>query len=436
MTSIGEKMAKIIKPLTVTQINNTKPKATKSYLSDGNGLRLLIYPNGSKSWLFNYYKPYLKTRVEITLGKYPEVSLQQARAKVAEYREYLAQNLDPREIENEKFISERNARLNTFAVVARKWLEYREKIGKEKKNYTEKTKLDTTRRVESAIEVIGEIPFKQLTLQHGLDALEKTRQAGTLFELRKRYFVLKKIGEYAEKFKYWDSNVWRFLGDDLPEPDRDRHYAAIHYKELPELLKDLRKTNTHYSVLLSILWGLLNITRASETVSARFEDIKKNDDFEDMMIWTVKVSKGGKGERDHWIPLSKQALTLLDVAKRFSQNNYLFPSVIRNGKYPHVNSQTPNDVIKRLSNGKYKGIMTNHGIRTLFSSYCNDNKPKLGLDKEIIEVCLSHLDDDKVRNAYNRAEYLPYRLKTFQAWADYVEKCACELFDEIISDKK
>ncbi len=55
-TSIGEKMAKIIKPLTVTQINNTKPKATKSYLSDGNGLRLLIYPNGSKSWLFNYYK--------------------------------------------------------------------------------------------------------------------------------------------------------------------------------------------------------------------------------------------------------------------------------------------------------------------------------------------------------------------------------------------
>lgn len=429
-------MAKTIKPLTVTQINNAKPKDKRTYLSDGNGLRLVIYPNGSKSWLFNYLKPYVKTRVEVTIGKYPDVSLQNARAKVNEYREYLAQNLDPREVENEKFISERNERLNTFEVVARKWLEYREKIGKEKKDYTEKTKIDTTRRVESAIDVIGEIPFKQLTLQHGLDVLENIRRAGALFELRKRYFVLKKIGEYAEKFKYWDSNVWRFLGDELPAPDRDRHYAAIHYKELPEFLKDLRKANTHYSVLLSILWGLLNITRASETVSARFEDIKNNNDFKDMVIWTVKVSKGGKGERDHNIPLSKQALKLLDVAKRFSRDDYLFPSIKRNGKYQHVNSQTPNDVIKRISNGKYKGVMTNHGIRTLFSSYCNDNRAKLELDKEIIEVCLSHLDDDKVRNAYNRAEYLPYRLKTFQAWADYVEECAGGLFDEIISDKR
>ncbi|WP_424411174.1 integrase arm-type DNA-binding domain-containing protein [Pasteurella sp. PK-2025] len=429
-------MAKIIKPLTVMQINNAKPKENKkSYLSDGNGLRLVIYPNGSKSWLFNYLTPYVKKRLEITIGKYPDVSLQNARAKAMEYREYLAQNLDPQEVENEKYISERNARLNTFEVVARKWLEYREKIGKDKKDYTERTKIDTTRRVESLIDVIGEIPFKQLTLQHGLDALENTRRSGALFELRKRYFVLKKIGEYAEKFKYWDSNVWRFIGDELPSPDRNRHYPAIHYKDLPELLKDLRRANTHYSVLLSILWGLLNITRASETVSARFEDIKNNDYFKDMVIWTVKVSKGGKGERDHIIPLSKQALKLLDTAKRFSRNNYLFPGIKRNGKYPHVNSQSPNNVIKCISNGKYKGIMTNHGIRTLFSSYCNDKRFKLELDKEIIEVCLSHLDNDKVRNAYNRAEYLPYRLKTFQAWADYVEKCAGELFDEIISDK-
>ncbi|MFC0913453.1 tyrosine-type recombinase/integrase [Pasteurella multocida] len=428
-------MPKTIKPLTVTQINNAKPTDKRSYLSDGNGLRLVIYPNGCKSWLFNYLKPYIKTRVEITIGNYPALSLQNARSKVAEYREYLAKNLDPKEVENNKIIKEKNTRINTFELVAREWLLYRERIGKEKKNYTEKTKIDTTRRVESAIEVIGGIPFKHLTLQHGLDALEKTRQAGALFELRKRYFVLKKVGEYAEKFKYWDSNVWRFLGDDLPEPDRDKHYAAIHYKELPEFLKDLRKTNTHYSVLLSILWGLLNTTRASETVSARFEDIEKSDTFEDMMIWTVGVSKGGKGERDHLIPLSQQSLKLLDVAKRFSNNNYLFTSIKRNGKYPHVNSQTPNDVIKRMCGGKYKGIMTNHGIRTLFSSYCNDNRLTLGLDKEIIEVCLSHLDNDKVRNAYNRAEYLPYRLKTFQAWADYVEKCAGGLFDEIISDK-
>ncbi|MEH8069800.1 integrase, partial [Gallibacterium anatis] len=109
-------------------------------------------------------------------------------------------------------------------------------------------------------------------------------------------------------------------------------------------------------------------------------------------------------------------------------------AVKRTAPLSHLNAQTPNDVIKTMAGGKFKGVMTNHGIRTVFSSYCNDNRLELGLDKDVIEICLSHLDSDKVRNAYNRAEYLPYRLKTFQAWADYVEECARGLFDELRSD--
>lgn len=424
-------MAKMVKPLTVTQINNAKPTDKKSYLSDGGGLRLLIYPNGTKVWLFNYIKPYLGKRTEISLGAYPALSLQNARVKAAEYREYLAQNLDPQTVEEEKKIAERNKLNNTFATVAREWLAYREKLGKERQDYSEKTKKDTERRVADAIDVLGEIPFERITLRHGLEALEKHRAAGTLFELSKRHRVLKKIGEYAERFGYWPKNEWKYLGEDLPQPDKNSHYAAIHYKELPELMRDLRKHNLSYPVLLAILWGLLNGTRASETVSASFEAINE---YEGMLIWTVIVNKGGKGRREHQIPLTKQAQKLLSYARQHSRGEYLFPSPMRGGRTAHVNSQTPNDVFKTIDGGKYKGLMTNHGIRTLFSSYCNDNRIELGLDKEVIEVCLSHLNDDDVRNAYNRAEYLPYRLKTFQAWADYVESCAAGLFDEIIAD--
>lgn len=202
---------------------------------------------------------------------------------------------------------------------------------------------------------------------------------------------------------------------------------------MPEFLRTLRKTNTAYPVLLAILWGLLNVTRASETVSARFSDIAINDEL-GINVWTVMVSKGGKGEREHLIPLTRQAEKLLSHAKKFSHIDYLFPAVMRNRKQAHVSNQSPNNVIKFMDQAKYKGLMTNHGIRTLFSSYCNDNRIELGLDKDIIEICLSHLDSDDVRNAYNRAEYLPYRLKTFQAWADYVEECAEGIFEEIISD--
>lgn len=428
-------MPKLVKPLTTTQINNAKPKEKIYYLSDGNGLRLAIKPNGTKTWLFNYLRPFLKTRTEKTIGSYPSTTLQMARSKATEYREYLAQELDPQTVESEKAIEERNKLVNTFGAVAREWLKYREKIGKEQGNYTEKTRKDTERRVKSAIDMIGDVPFEKLTLKHGLSVLDPFREAGAFNELKKRHLVLKKIGEFGERFGYWERNNWRYLGEDLPMPDGNKHYAAIHYGELPEFLKSLRKTNISYSALLAILWGLLNATRASETVSARFSDIAAFPSLDGTPVWKVTVLKGGKGEREHLVPLSCQAQTLLKYAKSFSHSDYLFPQVIRGGKYPHLNSQTPNDIIKSMDNGKYKGSMTNHGIRTLFSSYCNDNRLELGIDKEIIEICLSHLNGDKVRNAYNRAEYLPYRLKAFQAWADYVERCAGGIFDEIISGK-
>ena len=424
-------MARTVKQLTVTQINGAKPKEKKYYLSDGLGLRVCVHPNGSKIWLFNYTRPYLKTRTDKTIGAYPAISLVEARKKAQEYREYLAKNLDPQTIEQEKAIAERNKLVNTFAAVAKEWLAYREKIGKEQQNYSERTKIDTTRRVNEAINVIGEIPFEQLTLKHGLSVLEPFRAAGTLFELKKRYLVLKMIAEYAERFGYWEKNIWRYLGSDLPSPPKNNHHPAIRYKDLPDFLQTLRQARPAYSSLLAILWGLLNATRASETVQAKFDDITEIDG---VPVWVVKVSKGGKGERDHIVPLSKQAQTLLHYARKQARNDYLFPAIKRNAAVRHLNAQTPNDVIKTMCDGKFKGVMTNHGIRTVFSSYCNDNRIELGLDKDVIEICLSHLDSDKVRNAYNRAEYLPYRLKTFQAWADYVEVCAKGLFDELRSD--
>ena len=198
----------------------------------------------------------------------------------------------------------------------------------------------------------------------------------------------------------------------------------------------LARANISQTVRLAILWGLLNATRASETVSAKYSDIIEHEHLPNGKVWQVEISKGGKGERLHLVPLSKQAETLLLYIKQHANKEYLFPSTLskaRNEK--HINSQTPNEVIKTMDGGKYKGTMTNHGIRSLFSSYCNDNRLELGLDKEVIEICLSHLNSDEIRNAYNRAEYLPYRLKTFQEWANYVEKCANGLFKEIIADK-
>lgn len=429
-------MAKIIKQLTIAQVNNAKAAEKIYYLFDGEGLKLVVKPNGVKTWVFNYKRPYTLKRTEKTIGTYPTVSLKDARQKAQEFRQLLANKIDPHEFEQKQAAEALKEQCSTFSHVANEWLLYRAKIGKEQGNYTERTKIDTERRVNAAIDLIGDVSFKELTLKHGLSVLEPHRQSGATAELKKRYLVLKSIAEYAERFEYWENNKWKYLGDDLPAVNKNKHHPSIHYKALPEFMISLARANISQTVRRAILWGLLNATRASETVSAKYSDIREHENLPNGKVWQVVISKGGKGERLHLVPLSKQAETLLSYIKQHTNKEYLFPSTLskaRNEK--HINSQTPNEVIKTMDGGKYKGTMTNHGIRSIFSSYCNDNRLELGLDKEVIEICLSHLNSDEIRNAYNRAEYLPYRLKTFQEWANYVEKCANGLFKEIIADK-
>ncbi|WP_233138923.1 integrase arm-type DNA-binding domain-containing protein [Aggregatibacter actinomycetemcomitans] len=118
-------MARLTKPLTNTEVNNAKPKAKEYTLSDGKGLYLLVKPNGSKLWRFNYYKPLTtpKKRTLLGVGKYPDISLQQARAIREEYLSLLAQNIDPQQYKIKTEQAEQARLLNTFRAVVEHWKE-------------------------------------------------------------------------------------------------------------------------------------------------------------------------------------------------------------------------------------------------------------------------------------------------------------------------
>ena len=122
-------MARIVKPLSPTEIKNAKPKEKEYTLSDGEGLLLLILPSGSKSWRFNYARPLTGKRTKMALGGYPELSLADARAKREEYRALLAKGIDPQE-EKIRIQQEYENRLkDTFYSVAESYFNgiYKEK---------------------------------------------------------------------------------------------------------------------------------------------------------------------------------------------------------------------------------------------------------------------------------------------------------------------
>jgi len=95
-------MARITKPLTNTEVKQAKPKEKIYTLSDGDGLQLRVKPNGSKLWLFDYYRPFTKVRTSLSFGSYPEVSIADARSKCKAARELLAKNIDPKEHREEQ----------------------------------------------------------------------------------------------------------------------------------------------------------------------------------------------------------------------------------------------------------------------------------------------------------------------------------------------
>ena len=113
-------MARTI-PLTDTQIKNAKPQEKEFNLNDGNGLALRIKPTGSKLWLFNYYRPITKKRTNLSLGKYPNLSLAKARAKAVTARELLADGIDPKEHRDTTLKTKQAELNNTLQAVFDDW---------------------------------------------------------------------------------------------------------------------------------------------------------------------------------------------------------------------------------------------------------------------------------------------------------------------------
>ena len=119
-------MAKTTRPLTNTEVKQAKSKDKEYNLADGNGLQLRIKPNGTKSWLFNYSRPYTKKRANLSLGTFPNFSLAKAKKQAQTFNALLAKNIDPKEHRQQQDKKQQEAHRLTFQSTAEKWLRLKE----------------------------------------------------------------------------------------------------------------------------------------------------------------------------------------------------------------------------------------------------------------------------------------------------------------------
>ena len=395
-------MARIVKPLTNTEVKNAKPKIKEYNLADGEGLSLRIKPNGSKNWVFNYTHPISNKRTNIGFGIYPTVTIADAREKRLNARSLIAKGIDPKSHKEEIIKQKQEALSNTLFKVAEKWIDVK------KTSVSNGYAQDVWRSLELHIfPIIGKYPLTEITAPLVITTMTPLTSKGNLETVKRLSQRLNEIMTYAVNIGLIHANPLSGIKAAFEKPTK-KSMPTIATEQLPELMKSLSRASIKIVTRTLIEWQLHTMTRPGEAAGTKWSEI----DIENK-LWNIPAERMKK-KRAHTIPLSEQALGLLTSIKPISgHREHVFPAD-RNPR-GHVNTETANAALKRMG---YKGILVSHGMRALASTTLNEQ----GFDPDLIESALAHVDKNEVRRAYNRAEYIARRKEMMVWWSNYIEK--------------
>ncbi len=390
--------------LTHTEVDRSKPQEKEYTLQDGDGLYLIVRPNGSKVWRFNYYRPGVtpKKRALLSFGSYPDVSLATARTKRDDARALVSDGIDPQNQHKQQIEAAQVEAQSIFSVVARNWWDLK------KTSVSADHAFDIWRSIErDLLPIIGDTPIQELKPRTLIQALEPVKQRGSLETLRRIIQRLNEIMIYAINSGLTDINPASGISYVFEKPKKE-HQPSIRPERLPELMAALSNANVTLQTRCLIMWQLLTIVRPVEAVSARWNDIDITS-----CRWVVPAEIM-KMKREHIVPLCKQAMSILDLLRPITgHREFVFPS-IKDPTKP-MNSQTVNAALKRMG---FKGELVSHGMRSIASTAMNEAE----FNPDVIEAALAHLEKDEVRRAYNRSVYIDQRVELMQWWGDFVER--------------
>jgi integrase len=386
------------------QLKAVKPTGKDFVLSDGDGLQLRVRASGSMMWNFNYREPLTRSRINMALGPYPDLSLANARKKAVEAREQLALGIDPKVQRDEVRQAKLAETEHTFEKVATGWFEL--KKDSVTPAYAEDIWRSLTLHVFPSMKTT---PLSEITAPMVIKILRPIEAKGSLETVKRLSQRLNEIMTYGVNSGLIHANPLNGIRAVFKKPKKE-NMAALPPEELPELMLEIANASIKRTTRCLIEWQLHTMTRPAEAATTRWADI----DFE-KRVWTIPPERMKK-RRPHSIPLSDQAVALLQSLKTHSgHREYVFPSD-RNPR-THANSQTANMALKRMG---FQDRLVSHGLRSMASTILNEH----GWDPELIEVALAHVDKDEVRSAYNRADYIERRRPMMAWWSEYIQKAA------------
>jgi len=385
-----------LKPIkTAAQIKTIKePRAYPDYEIKGLFLVVRATGNGAvtKSWVFRYMKN--RRAHAMGLGAASDITLADVREEADKLRKDLGAGRDPIV---EKHIKElKKGDPKTFDQVMFEYVDAR------KWNGSETFKAMFKNHVSSKLRAlpIGEID-KQLVLS--IIKPIWTDKHATARILRNK---IECILDYAIAHEYragpnpakWRENLKHILPD---HSDETRHHAAIPYGDVPDLMRVLRLDTSIASSALQFL--ILTAVRSNEACGATWNEIDLT-----TKTWTIPAERMKTG-REHRVPLSEQAVAILDEMKSIRRGPLVFP-----GSHDR---QMPGVTLARALK-KHVPSVTVHGLRSTFRDWCGDVS---SVPREVAEAALAHRVGDSTEQAYLRASALEKRRVLMRQWAAWCD---------------
>jgi integrase len=393
--------------LTDIAIKKAKPKTINgetviNRISDEKGMYLFVDRKGHKYFRLDYRLA--GKRKCLSLGVYPETSLTEARDMRDEARKLIKQSIDPVQMNKAKKLNLLDEQSNTLKVVALEWFE------KYKSSWTELHARRKWQYLEKDVfPILGGKPIKSITPRELLNVLERIQNRGVIETAHRVKSFCSEIFRYGIRTDRCERDPSQDLkGALIPMPAKKHMATMTNTKEIGGLLRAIDGYTGDEITRAALKLSPYVFLRPGELRSARWEDIDL-----DKKMWKISADNM-KMKRPHIIPLSTQVIAILENIQEVTGRwKYVFPS-LRTKDRP-ISNNTINGALRRL--GYTKDEITAHGFRAMASTLLHEN----GFESAHIEVQLAHAESNKVKEAYNHADYIPQRTQMMQWWADYLD---------------
>lgn len=376
-----------------SELKRAKIQDKEYALYDGDGLQVTIRPTGTKAFEFRYTSPITKRKQKIVIGKYPLMSLLEAREKRFELMKIVSLGKDPKEERDEQ----RNKGV-TVKLIAISYMKY---IKTELAPNTYKRNCGIINR--EIIRQLGDKPINEVTRFDVLKMIRDMEARDIIATSKMALKIVTRMFRYALSEGVIEHNVCLDVDRGILKKDQGKNFPHMtNRKELSELIVSI-KTCTDVT-RCAIMFAMYTFLRPFNVRCLEWGEV----DIENRVI--VIPSEKMKTRKPHIVPLTDTTIKILNEAKGF-KSRYVFSRTSK-----PMSEMAMQEALKRRG---YEHRQTVHGFRHTASTILNENISDHGVHTDAIEKQLAHVTGG-IKGVYNKAEYLQERVKLMQWWSEYL----------------